>query len=119
MRIGLLLASVAGVSLMASAALAQQSVGPVDQAKGSFADEVRQFEGEDWPTPTDYRNASGAPGHRYWQQQVDYDIDVSLDEARRTLTGREAVTYTNNSPDALGYLWLLLDQQNYRRDSLA
>ncbi|WP_414644375.1 M1 family metallopeptidase [Brevundimonas sp.] len=123
MRIGLLLASVAGVSLMAQAALAQQgapqSVGPIDQSKGTFEDKFRQFEGEDWPTPTDYRNASGAPGHRYWQQQVDYDIDVSLDEARRTLTGREAVTYTNNSPDALGYLWLLLDQQNYRRASLA
>ncbi|WP_435992729.1 M1 family metallopeptidase [Brevundimonas sp. LjRoot202] len=119
MRIGLLLASVAGLSLMAQATAAQQSVGPIDQSKGSFEDKFRQFEGEDWPTPTDYRNASGAPGHRYWQQQVDYDIDVSLDEARRTLTGREAVTYTNNSPDALGYLWLLLDQQNYRRDSLA
>ncbi|WP_374990202.1 M1 family aminopeptidase [Brevundimonas sp.] len=119
MRVGLLLASVAGVSLMAQAALAQQSIGPIDQSKGSFEDKFRQFEGEDWPTPTDYRNASGAPGHRYWQQQVDYDIDVSLDEGRRTLTGREAVTYTNNSPDALGYLWLLLDQQNYRRDSLA
>ncbi|CAN7252093.1 M1 family metallopeptidase [Brevundimonas sp. LjRoot202] len=104
---------------MAQATAAQQSVGPIDQSKGSFEDKFRQFEGEDWPTPTDYRNASGAPGHRYWQQQVDYDIDVSLDEARRTLTGREAVTYTNNSPDALGYLWLLLDQQNYRRDSLA
>ncbi len=115
----MLLASVAGVSLLATAALAQQSVGPVDQTKGTFEDKFRQFEGEDWPTPTDYRNASGAPGHRYWQQQVDYDIDVSLDEARRTLTGREAVTYTNHSPDALGYLWLLLDQQNYRRDSLA
>ncbi|WP_414642148.1 M1 family aminopeptidase [Brevundimonas sp.] len=119
MRIGLLLASVAGVSLMGQSALAQQSIGPIDQSKGGFEDKFRQFEGEDWPTPTDYRNASGAPGHRYWQQQVDYDIDVSLDEPRRTLTGREAVTYTNHSPDALGYLWLLLDQQNYRRDSLA
>ncbi len=119
MRIGILLASVAGVSLMATAALAQQSVGPVDQSRGTFEDKFRQFEGEDWPTPTDYRNASGAPGHRYWQQQVDYDIDVSLNEANRTLTGREAVTYTNHSPDSLGYLWLLLDQQNYRRDSLA
>ena len=82
MRVGLLLASVAGVSLMAQAALAQQSIGPIDQSKGSFEDKFRQFEGEDWPTPTDYRNASGAPGHRYWQQQVDYDIDVSLDEQR-------------------------------------
>ena len=115
---GFVLAAIAGL-VGATTALAQQSVGPVDQSRGTFEDRFRQFEGEDWPTPTDYRNASGAPGHRYWQQQVDYDIDVALDEARRTLTGTEQITYRNNAPDALGYLWLLLDQQNYRRDSLA
>jgi hypothetical protein len=115
---GFVLAVIAGLAGTTSA-MAQQSVGPVDQSTGTFEDKFRQFEGEDWPTPTDYRNASGAPGYRYWQQQVDYDIDVSLNEARRTLTGTEQVTYRNNSPDALGYLWLLLDQQNYRRDSLA
>ncbi|MGV9005255.1 MAG: M1 family metallopeptidase [Brevundimonas sp.] len=115
---GFVLAVIAGLGA-ATGALAQQSVGPVDQSTGTFEDKFRQFEGEDWPTPTDYRNASGAPGYRYWQQQVDYHIDVSLNEARRTLTGTEQVTYRNNSPDALGYLWLLLDQQNYRRDSLA
>ena len=106
-------------AIVAAPALAQVSVGPVDQSKGTFEDKFRQFEGEDWPTPTDYRNASGAPGHRYWQQQVDYSIDVSLDEPTRTLTGKQVVTYTNNSPDALTYLWMLLDQQNYRRNSLA
>ena len=116
--VGFLLAAITALA-MATGALAQQNVGPVDQSKGTFEDKFRQFEGEDWPTPTDYRNASGAPGYRYWQQQVDYQIDVSLNEARRTLTGREDITYRNNSPDALGYLWLLLDQQNYRRDSLA
>jgi predicted RNA-binding Zn-ribbon protein involved in translation (DUF1610 family) len=100
-------------------AQAQVSQGPVQQTVGTFDDKFRQFEGEDWPTPTDYRNASGAPGYRYWQQQVDYDIDVSLNEAGRSLTGVETITYTNNSPDQLGYLWLLLDQQNYRRASLA
>ncbi|CAN5168640.1 M1 family metallopeptidase [soil metagenome] len=103
---------------MAGAAAAQVSVGAVQQTTGTFEDKFRQFEGEDWPTPTDYRNASGAPGFRYWQQQVDYSIDVSLDEPSRTLTGKEVVTYKNNSPDALPYLWLLLDQQNYRRNSL-
>lgn len=120
MRLTVLAAMAAAViAALASPVAAQVSVGPVDQSKGTFEDKFRQFEGEDWPTPTDYRNASGAPGHRYWQQQVDYDIDVSLDEDRRTLTGRETVTYRNNSPDALGYLWLLLDQQNYRRASIA
>ena len=120
MRLTVLAAmAVAVIGALASPVAAQTSVGPVDQSKGTFEDKFRQFEGEEWPTPTDYRNASGAPGHRYWQQQVDYDIDVSLNEDRRTLTGRETVTYTNNSPDALGYLWLLLDQQNYRRASLA
>jgi len=118
MRLGVLVLSAAAI-LFAGAAQAQQSVGAADQTKGTFEDKFRQFEGEDWPTPTDYRNASGAPGHRYWQQKVDYRIDVSLDEARRSLTGRQRVTYTNNSPDQLGYLWLLLDQQNYRRASMA
>ncbi len=61
------------------------------------------------PTPNDYRAASGAPGHRYWQQRADYVIDVSLDEDARKLTGRERITYHNNSPDSLAYLWLQLD----------
>jgi len=61
------------------------------------------------PTPSDYRTASGAPGHRYWQQRADYVIDVALDEEARRITGRERVTYHNNSPDTLTYLWLQLD----------
>ena len=113
------LAAVAAALFGPTVVMAQASVGAVDQSKGTFEDKFRQFEGEDWPSPTDYRNASGAPGFRYWQQQVDYDIDVSLDEPKRSLTGRETITYRNHSPDALGYLWLLLDQQNYRRNSLA
>ena len=90
----------------------------VRQTAGTFVDRFRQLD-EDWPTPNDYRNAAGEPGHRYWQQQVDYRIQVALDEPRRTLTGQGQVTYRNNSPDTLRYLWLLLDQQNYRRNSLA
>lgn len=91
----------------------------IRQTKGGFEDKFRQLEGEDWPTPNDYRNASGAPGHRYWQQKVDYDVRVRLDEARRSLTGSETIRYRNNSPDALPYLWLLLDQNNYKRDSIS
>ena len=92
---------------------------PIRQTKGSFEDKFRQLEGESWPTPSDYRNAAGAPGHRYWQQKVDYDVKVRLDEPRRALTGSATVKYRNNSPDALPYLWLLLDQNHYKRDSLA
>ena len=92
---------------------------PVQQTKGRFEDKFRQLEGEEWPTPTDYRNAAGEPGYRYWQQKVDYRIKVGLNEASRTLTGTETITYTNNSPDSLRYLWLLLDQNDYKRNSIA
>lgn len=91
---------------------------PVEQTKGGYQDKFRQLEGEEWPTPTDYRNASGAPGYRYWQQKVDYDVKARLDEAKRTVSGSETVRYVNNSPDALPYLWLLLDQNQYKRSSI-
>jgi aminopeptidase N len=89
------------------------------QTKAPFHDAFRQLEGEDWPTPTDYRNAAGAPGYRYWQQKVDYDIRARLDESAKTVDGQARITYRNHSPDPLPYLWLLLDQNNYKRDSLA
>jgi hypothetical protein len=60
--------------------------------------------------PNAYRNAAGRPGHAYWQQRVDYRIDATLDTDRHLLRGRETIRYRNNSPDALGYLWLFLDQ---------
>lgn len=61
------------------------------------------------PTPNAYRTASGAPGHDYWQQQVDYKIEVSLDDETQTISGSEAISYHNNSPDELRYLWLLVE----------
>ncbi len=64
------------------------------------------------PTPNAQRTASGAPGHAYWQNRADYAIDVTLDDAKRHLTGAATITYHNHSPDALNYLWLQLDQ-NY------
>lgn len=60
--------------------------------------------------PGPYRTASGAPGKEYWQQRADYLIKASIDESTNTLTGEETVTYYNNSPDALPYLWLQLEQ---------
>src|SRR5256885_15520496 len=62
------------------------------------------------PTPNEYRTASGAPGPRYWQQRCDYDIKCELDEPNLTLNGSETVTYFNNSPDVLTYLWLQMDE---------
>ncbi|MEQ9187079.1 MAG: M1 family metallopeptidase [Cryomorphaceae bacterium] len=62
------------------------------------------------PTPNVYRTASGAPGHQYYQQKADYEIDVRLDDKTQRIDGKETITYTNNSPDALSYLWIQLDQ---------
>ena len=99
------------LSLAVTSASAQ-----IRQTKGEFDDYFRQLE-EVLPTPNDYRTASGAPGHEYWQQRADYVIDVELDEEEKTLTGTARITYTNNSPDALSYLWLNLDQNRFAADS--
>jgi hypothetical protein len=64
-------------------------------------------------TPNEYRTASDAPGPRYWQQKCDYDIKCVLDEKNLKLTGSEKITYFNNSPDALSYLWLQLDENEH------
>jgi hypothetical protein len=69
------------------------------------------------PTPNEYRNAAGAPGHGYFQQQADYKMNLILDDATQKLSGTETITYTNNSPDALPYLWLQLDQNIYDEHS--
>ncbi|HMK27370.1 MAG TPA: M1 family metallopeptidase [Chitinophagaceae bacterium] len=65
------------------------------------------------PTPNEYRSASGAPGPKYWQQRCDYDIKCELDEKNLKLTGSEMITYFNNSPDQLTYLWLQLDENEH------
>jgi len=79
------------------------------QNKKSPIDKFRQLE-EILPTPNEYRTASGAPGHKYWQQRADYSIDVELDDVNQKIIGRASITYHNNSPDSLTYLWLQLDQ---------
>ncbi len=65
------------------------------------------------PTPNIYRTASGAPGHAYWQNRADYNITAYLDEDKRNLKGSETVTYYNNSPDELDYIWLQLDENEH------
>ncbi|WP_353547166.1 M1 family metallopeptidase [Rhinopithecimicrobium faecis] len=63
--------------------------------------------------PNVFRAASGAPGSQYWQQKADYLIDVAIDEEKQLLHGKETITYTNNSPDELSYLWLQLDENEH------
>jgi len=73
-----------------------------------------------WPTTTgDTRSASGQPGQHYWQNRADYQIRATLDEAEQdtTVKGEVSITYTNNSPDNMDYLWLQLDQNLFRPDS--
>ena len=72
---------------------------------------------EELPTPNVYRTASGAPGHEYYQQKADYEINVELDEEKNILKGNEIITYTNNSPDVLNYLWIQLDQNVRAKNS--
>ena len=64
-------------------------------------------------TPNEQRTASGAPGPKYWQQRVDYDIKCELDEPNNKLTGTETITYFNNSPDVLPYFWMQLDENQH------
>lgn len=66
--------------------------------------------GQELPTPNVYRTGAGAPGHEYYQQKADYDMQIHLDDENQRIDGEETITYTNNSPDPLEYLWLQLDQ---------
>ena len=69
------------------------------------------------PDPNSYRTASGAPGVNYWQMKADYEIDATLDEANLQLIGSEWITYHNNSPEPLQYLWLQLDENEHDPNS--
>ena len=73
--------------------------------------------GQMLPDPNTYRNASGAPGSEYWQQQADYKMKIEIDDDNQKLMGHESVTYHNNSPDELKYLWLQLDQNMRAQES--
>ncbi|MGN6618047.1 MAG: M1 family metallopeptidase [Ilyomonas sp.] len=67
----------------------------------------------------EYRSAGGQPGPKYWQNRADYKINVTLDTTQHSVTGTVVISYTNNSPDELNFLWLQLDQNIYREDSRA
>ena len=79
-------------------------------------DKFRQLD-EILPTPNNYRTASGAPGHQYWQQKADYIINIELDDENQKIHGDQNITYFNNSPDILKYIWLQLDQNIWELES--
>ena len=82
----------------------------------SRVDKFKQLK-EEFATPNVYRTASGAPGHQYYQQKADYVIDIELDDDKQLIKGVETITYKNNSPDKLTYLWIQLDQNMRAKDS--
>jgi len=91
-------------------AFAQPQVNP-------WNDKFRQLGPDEMATPNTYRTASGAPGTDYWQQQVDYKMKIRLDDDIQKIHGEEVITYHNNSPDVLYYLWIQLDQNIYAKDN--
>ncbi|MBB4078779.1 hypothetical protein GGR28_001396 [Lewinella aquimaris] len=100
------------LSLWVCLAVAAPLFSQQDNTKNPF----RQLDSE-LPTPNVYRNAAGAPGHMYWQQQADYEMDIRLDDEQQRIYGTEKITYHNNSPDPLDYLWIQLDQNVRALDS--
>src|SRR6185369_14179834 len=88
-------------------------------AQSSY-DHKEAFNPQFYPYPgNDFRSASGEPGPRYWQNRADYRINAALDTMGHRLGGDVEISYTNNSPDNLKFLWLQLDQNIYRKDSRA
>ncbi len=101
------------------AAFGIQSLSFAQAYRHTGSNHGNKFEQLDYliPTPNEYRTASGAPGPRYWQQRADYDIECTLDEQKLQLRGKETVTYHNNSPSPLEYIWLQLDENEHDPNS--
>ena len=104
---------------LAVTSLAAQQPAPVPRGIDSFraTGDTSLFRRLELPTPNTIRTGSGSPGPDYWQQRVDYVIRASLDTVAQRVAGEERITYTNNSPDTLRYLWLQLDQNLFTSSS--
>lgn len=88
------------------------------QSPSSVYDHHELFDPNFYPSSVnEYRAADGQPGPKYWTNKASYDIDVTLDDLRDAIKGRVTITYTNNSPNALHFLWLYLDQNLFKLDS--
>src|SRR5580704_5325247 len=107
--------ALASVSLRAQAPAPSVSSDSVKTPYNEMTDDPFYNLGRiDWPGPNAYRDASGMPGPKYWQQRADYTIKATLDTSARSLTGDVHVTYTNNSPDTLRFVLMHLDQNPFR-----
>ena len=104
--------------LFAAVTFAQEAVTKEKEAGHTNQSKFKQLY-EEFATPNTYRSASGAPGPDYYQQQADYVMDIRLDDKDAKIFGTETITYTNNSPDDLEYLWVQLDQNVRTKDSKA
>ncbi len=114
MKIVKRIAAFLAMAALTMSAFAQTQPAPQQQAwKGKF-----EQLGEILPTPNSYRSGSGAPGPNYWQQRADYVINVEVDDNTHLLTGSETITYYNNAPEPLSFLWLQLDQNIFGAESM-
>ena len=100
-----------GLFLLSSSLIAQEKEASNYNYNDAFGHDFYTKNG------TATRSASGKPGHAYWQNSADYKIDVSLNDITKEISGSETITYTNNSPDALDFLWMQLDQNLFKIDS--
>ena len=105
------------VFLSAGSTFAQEEKETEERKPGHYNNNRFKQLYEEFSTPNVYRAASGAPGPEYYQQQADYKMDLTLDDKNSRLYGNETITYTNNSPDILEYLWVQLDQNVRAPDS--
>ena len=106
------------IFLSAASVFAQDTEEKKEERKPGHVNQnkFRQLYNE-FSTPNQYRTASGAPGAAYYQQQADYKMDIELDDKTQKIYGVETITYHNNSPDNLEYLWVQLDQNVRSADS--
>ncbi len=102
--------------LFATMATAQEEAAK-ERAPGHYNQSKFKQLYEEFATPNTYRSASGSPGPDYYQQQADYKMDIELDDKNARIDGEETITYHNNSPDDLEFLWVQLDQNVRARDS--
>ena len=116
-----LIASITAIGTLVLTTEAFATDNTSDGPAGSYGDQVAKFRqlGTELPTPNIFRNASGAPGPAYWQQQANVNIDAALDEDEKRIIASMDIDYVNNSPDKLNYIWLALDQNRFKDGSLA
>ena len=104
--------------LLAAPLAAQQQPTESPVRPQEMVGDTSMFAPVNLPTANEFRDGSGAPGSRYWQNRASYDIAATLDTATKTLHGRETLRYTNNSPDTLHFVWVQTEQNAFQANSL-